>query len=50
MAALADARVAARFTALRVLNLSHAGLTALPASVCQLTGLEVRAGGRCGGS
>lgn len=42
VAALADARVAARFTAVRVLNLSNAGLTALPASVGLLTGLEVR--------
>ncbi|PRW58490.1 phospholipase A I isoform X1 isoform A [Chlorella sorokiniana] len=40
VAALADARVAARFTALRVLNLSNAGLTALPSSVGLLTGLE----------
>ena len=43
VAALADARVLARFGALRVLNLSHAGLGALPPSVGLLTGLQVGA-------
>lgn len=45
VAGLADARVLARFGALRVLNLSHAGLGALPPSVGLLTGLQV---GGCG--
>ncbi|KAL4853631.1 Phospholipase A I [Chlorella vulgaris] len=40
VAALADPRVLSRFTALRVLNLSHAGLGALPAAVGLLTQLQ----------
>ena len=42
VAALADARVLSRFTALRVLNISNAGLGALPASVGLLSELQVR--------
>lgn len=40
VAALADPRVLSRFTALRVLNLSHAGLGALPAAVGLLNQLQ----------
>lgn len=43
--ALADARVLGRFSALRALDLSRAGLAALPPAVGQLTGLQVRGGG-----
>lgn len=49
VAALGDARVLGRFTALRVLNLSHAGLTALPPAVGKLSELQVRGGGVAGG-
>ena len=50
VAALADARVLARFQALHVLNLSNAGLGSLPASIGLLTQLQVWAGWRrrCG--
>lgn len=41
VAALADARVLARFTSLRCLDLSHAGLSALPACIGLLTELQV---------
>lgn len=41
VAALADARVLGRYSALRVLNLSHAGLGALPPAVGRLAGLQV---------
>jgi hypothetical protein len=44
VAALADARVLRRFAALRVLNLSHAGLGAVPAAIASLTELQVGAG------
>ncbi|KAL4431288.1 hypothetical protein ABPG75_006544 [Micractinium tetrahymenae] len=40
VAALADTRVLARFASLRCLNLSHAGLSALPACIGLLTDLQ----------
>ena len=43
VAALADARTLAQFRALRVLNLSQAGLAALPTCVGMLTELQVGA-------
>lgn len=45
VAALADTRVLARFASLRCLELSHAGLSALPACIGLLTQLQVRGAG-----
>lgn len=44
VAALADERVLARFSALRALNLSHAGLASLPPAIGLLSGLQVGSG------